>query len=53
MDFKKYENVKIKDLPYERYTIEQAKESFDKFFAAAENAKSADDILAAREKYVL
>ena len=53
MDFKKYENVKIKDLPYERYTIEQAKESFNKFFTAAENAKSADDILAAREKYVL
>ena len=53
MNFKKYENVKIKDLPYKRYTAEQAKESFDKFFAAAENAKCAEDILSAREQFVL
>lgn len=53
MDFKKYANVKIKDLPYKRYTIEEAKESFDKFFAATENAKSVEDVLAARKDYVL
>ena len=53
MDFKKYENVKIKELPYKRYTIEEAKESFDKFFAAAECATDAESVLDAREKYVL
>lgn len=53
MDNKKYENVKIKDLPYKRYTYEQAKQSYDEFFAAAEKATCADDVLAAREKYVL
>ena len=53
MDFKKYENVKIKDLPYKRYTLEEAKESFENFFRAAENAKCADDVLSAREKYVI
>lgn len=52
MDFKKYENVKIKDLPYKRYTLEEARENFDKFFAAAKNAKCADDVLSARSKYV-
>lgn len=53
MDYKKYENVKIKDLPYKRYTVEEAKDNFDKFFDAVKEAKCADDVLTAREKYVL
>ncbi len=40
--------TKVKDLPYKRYTIEEAKAAFDVFRRAAEEARSADELLAAR-----
>ncbi len=40
--------MKVKDFPYERYTIEQGREDFARFKAAAETAKTADDMIAAR-----
>lgn len=42
--------TKFKDLPYRRVTKEEILSYYDEFFAAAENAKCAQDILSAREK---
>ena len=41
--------MKVSELPYKRYTIEQGREDFERFKAAASAAKSADDMLAARD----
>ena len=40
--------MKVKDFPYERYTIEQGREDFARFRAAADAAKTAGDMIAAR-----
>ncbi len=42
--------IKFKDLPYRRVTKEEILSHYDEFFAAVESAKSAEDVLAAREK---
>ena len=41
--------TKVKDLPYRRYTLEQARDAFDKFEKAASVAKSAEEMLASRK----
>ena len=43
--------IKVKDLPYKRYTIEQAREAFSKFEKAYNDAKCAEDVINARELY--
>ncbi len=43
--------TKVKDIVYKRYTIEEGKAAFDAFSDAAKNARSADDVLAARKKW--
>ena len=43
--------IKVKDLPYKRYTIEEARVAFSAFEAACGNASCAQDVLAAREAY--
>lgn len=45
--------IKVKDLPYKRYTIEEAEELYKKFEEANNNATCADDVLKAREEYIL
>jgi len=45
--------IKVKDLPYRRYTLEEAEELYKKFEEANKNAKCADDVLKAREEYIL
>ena len=42
--------VKIKDLPYNRYDIKNVEDACEKFVNVANNAKNADEILAAREE---
>lgn len=46
------EVVKVKDLPYKRYTIEEGEELFKKFEEAYLKAENADDVLKARENYI-
>lgn len=41
--------MKVSQIPYERYTIEQGRNQFDKFRSAAENAKNANELINARE----
>lgn len=43
--------LKVKDIPYQRYTIEEGKEAFAKFEEAMKNAKSASDVLEARKTF--
>lgn len=45
--------TKVKDLPYRRYTIEEAEQLYKKFEEANKNARCADDVLKAREEYIL
>lgn len=45
--------VKVKDLPYKRYTIEEAKALYTEFEREADGAKSAEDFLKARKEYIL
>ena len=44
--------TKVNDLPYSRVTLEEMQEAFRKFFAAAEQAKSADELIAARKTLI-
>ena len=41
--------LKVSEIPYERYTIEQAKERFAAYRAAWDSAKTAEEALAARK----
>ncbi len=41
--------MKVKEIPYERYTIERLKAAFDSFETAAGAAKTAEEFLRARE----
>ena len=43
--------IKVKDIPYQRYTIEEGKIAFDKFEKAMKEAKCADDVLKARKAF--
>lgn len=43
--------MKVADIPYQRYTIEEGKAAFAQFEAAMKTAKNADDILAARKSF--
>ncbi len=43
--------LKVKDIPYQRYTIEEGKEAFAKFEAAMKEAKNASDVLKARKDF--
>jgi len=45
--------MKVKDLPYVRYTVEEAEELYKKFEEANKNAKCADNVLKARDEYIL
>ena len=40
--------TRVNDLPYSRVTLEEMQSAFQTFFAAAESAKSADELIAAR-----
>ena len=42
----------VKDLPYKRYEIETYKKAFEEFSDAASLAKTADEFLSAREKFL-
>lgn len=44
--------MKVKDLPYERYTLEQGKAAFADFEAAMARAKCKGCVIAAREKFL-
>ena len=41
--------MKVKDIPYRRYTIEEGTAEFERFCRAYEAAQSADDVIAARK----
>ena len=43
--------IKIKDLPYERVDVKLIEDATEKFLQAEKNAKSVDDILAARDEF--
>jgi M3 family oligoendopeptidase len=43
--------MKVSELKYERITLEQITEEFESLISAVKNAKSADEVLKAREKY--
>lgn len=44
--------MKVKDLPYKRYTIEEGRDTFQKFKTEASEAENADDMMKARETAV-
>ena len=44
--------TKVNDLPYSRVTLEEMQEAFRKFFAAAEHAENADELIAARKTLI-
>lgn len=44
--------TKVNDLPYSRVTLEEMRAAFENFFAAAEKANCADDMLAARQELI-
>ena len=44
--------TKVNDLPYSRVTLEETQAAFETFFAAAEKAKCAEDMLAARQELI-
>lgn len=44
--------MKVSEIPYKRYTIEEGKADFAKFKNAAKNAKCADDVINARETHI-
>ena len=44
--------MKVSELPYERYTIEQGRADFERCKAAAAAASSADDMIAARDMWL-
>ena len=44
--------MRVPEIPYERYTIEMCQEAFARFEKAAQEAKSAEELLAAREAFL-
>ena len=44
--------IKVKDLPYKRYTIEEMRAAFAAFEKAVSEAKCADDVIAARNEFM-
>ncbi|MFA5561520.1 MAG: M3 family oligoendopeptidase [Eubacteriales bacterium] len=44
--------MKVSEIPYVRYTIEEGKEAFEEFRKSVTAAKSARDVMAAREKFM-
>ena len=42
--------TKVNDLPYSRVTLEEMQKAFKDFFAEAEQAKTADELIAARKR---
>lgn len=44
--------IKVKDLPYKRYTIEEMRTAFAAFDKAVSEAKCADDVIAARNEFM-
>ncbi len=44
--------IKIKDLPYKRYTIEEMRAAFSEFEKAVAAAECADDVIAARNQFM-
>ena len=44
--------MKVSELPYARYTIEEARETFARFEAAMDAASDADAVVAARGIYL-
>lgn len=45
--------TKVKDLPYRRYTIEEGRAAYAAFESAVQQARSAEDVLQAREAFLL
>lgn len=43
--------MKVSEIPYKRYTIEEGREAFSRFEAAMKNAKCADDVIKARKDF--
>ena len=43
--------MKVSEIPYKRYTIEEGREAFARFEAAMQAARSADDVIAARKDF--
>lgn len=43
--------IKVKDIPYVRYTIEEGKEAYAKFEKAMKEAKNASDVMEARKAF--
>ena len=41
--------MKVSEIPYKRYTIEEAQEAFSRFRSAVEAAKNADEVIEARK----
>ncbi len=44
--------IKVSELPYKRYTLEEGQKAFEAFAAAMKNAKCAADVLAARRAFL-
>ena len=44
--------MKVSDIKYERYTLEAANEGFERFKCAAEGARSAEEVAAARREFI-
>ena len=43
--------IKVSEIPYKRYTIEEGQAAFAVFEAAMQNARSVDDVIAARKAF--
>ncbi len=43
--------MKVSEIPYKRYTIEEGREAFSRFEEAMRSAKSADDVIKARKDF--
>ena len=44
--------MKVHEIPYKRYTIEEGRTAFDAFKASCESAACADDVIRARETFL-
>ena len=47
-----YMVMKVSEIPYKRYTIEEGRSAFGSFKAAVAAAGSADDVIAARKTFL-
>ena len=43
--------MKVSQIPYKRYTLEEGQKAFEAFENAMKNAKCAEDVLAARKAF--